>query len=246
MITSIKNDTIKSILKLKQKKYREETSSFLIEGEHLVEEALKVNRITLLIKNETYTGNLAYEKELIVTSNVFNALAFSKTPQGIMAICCIKEIPLAYQTLSKVLILDGLQDPGNVGTLIRSALAFGFDAMILSNNCVDIYNNKVVQATQGAFFRLSIVKAELLKQMAILKANDFTIFGTSLIEKAIPLESIDFTNYSKIGVVLGNEGNGVSKEILEKTDYSIKIQISEQVESLNVAIAGSIIMYISN
>jgi len=246
MITSIKNDTIKSILKLKQKKYREETSSFLIEGEHLVEEALKVNRITLLIKNENYTGNLGYEKELIVTSNVFNALAFSKTPQGIMAICCIKEIPLAYQTLSKVLILDGLQDPGNVGTLIRSALAFGFDAMILSNNCVDIYNNKVVQATQGAFFRLSIVKAELLKQMAILKANDFTIFGTSLIEKAIPLESIDFTNYSKIGVVLGNEGNGVSKEILEKTDYSIKIQISEQVESLNVAIAGSIIMYISN
>lgn len=246
MITSIKNDTIKSILKLKQKKYREETSSFLIEGEHLVEEALKVNRITLLIKNENYTGNLGYEKELIVTSNVFNALAFSKTPQGIMAICCIKEIPLAYQTLSKVLILDGLQDPGNVGTLIRSALAFGFDAMILSNNCVDMYNNKVVQATQGAFFRLSIVKAELLKQMAILKANGFTIFGTSLIEKAIPLESIDFTNYSKIGVVLGNEGNGVSKEILEKTDYSIKIQISEQVESLNVAIAGSIIMYISN
>jgi len=246
MITSIKNDTIKSILKLKQKKYREETSSFLIEGEHLVEEALKANRITLLIKNENYTGNLAYEKELIVTSNVFNALAFSKTPQGIMAICCIKEIPLTYQTLSKVLILDGLQDPGNVGTLIRSALAFGFDAMILSNNCVDIYNNKVVQATQGAFFRLSIVKAELLKQIAILKANDFTIFGTSLIEKAIPLESIDFTNYSKIGVVLGNEGNGVSKEILEKTDYSIKIQISEQVESLNVAIAGSIIMYISN
>lgn len=246
MITSIKNDTIKSILKLKQKKYREETSSFLIEGEHLVEEALKVNRITLLIKNETYTGNLGYEKELIVTSNVFNALAFSKTPQGIMAICCIKEIPLAYHTISKVLILDGLQDPGNVGTLIRSALAFGFDAMILSNNCVDIYNNKVVQATQGAFFRLSIVKAELLKQIAILKANGFTIFGTSLIEKAIPLESIDFTNYSKIGVVLGNEGNGVSKEILEKTDYSIKIQISEQVESLNVAIAGSIIMYISN
>jgi len=246
MITSIKNDTIKSILKLKQKKYREETSSFLIEGEHLVEEALKVNRITLLIKNENYTGNLGYEKELIVTSNVFNALAFSKTPQGIMAICRIKEIPLAYQTLSKVLILDGLQDPGNVGTLIRSALAFGFDAMILSNNCVDIYNNKVVQATQGAFFRLSIVKAELLKQIAILKANGFTIFGTSLIEKAIPLESIDFTNYSKIGVVLGNEGNGVSKEILEKTDYSIKIQISEQVESLNVAIAGSIIMYISN
>ena len=245
MITSIKNDTIKSILKLKQKKYREETSSFLIEGEHLVEEALKVNRITLLIKNETYTGNLGYEKELIVTSNVFNALAFSKTPQGIMAICCIKEIPLAYQTLSKVLILDGLQDPGNVGTLIRSALAFDFDAMILSNNCVDIYNNKVVQATQGAFFRLSIVKAELLKQIAILKANGFTIFGTSL-EKAIPLESIDFTNYSKIGVVLGNEGNGVSKEILEKTDYSIKIQISEQMESLNVAIAGSIIMYISN
>ena len=235
MITSSTNNTIKALMKLKKKKYRDETGYYLIEGEHLVGEALKAKQVELLISTKAISGDLPV---LEVSDEIMAKLAFTKSPQSIMAKCIIKKEEKLIDG-KRYLILDDLQDPGNIGTLIRTALAFSFDQVILSDRCVDLYNDKLLRSMQGANFHISCIYGDLKTIISKLQANDVTVVGSAL-ENGKDINKIDACK--KMAFVIGNEGNGINKEILEKCDQIGYIPI-KTIESLNAAVAGSIIMY---
>lgn len=236
MITSVQNETIKKIMKLKQKKYRDEYNLFLVEGFHLVEEAKKAGCIQRII---TTSENLLDEEGLLVSPKVMEKLAFTKTPQPIMAICHKPSQTFFQSTLERYLLLDGIQDPGNLGTIIRTALAFGYDQIILSPDCVDLYNDKVIRATQGALFQMNICQMDLLEAVSLLQKNQIQVYATSL-HNALSIDQ--YPSQKQMAFVLGNEGQGVSHEVLKQCNHALYIPI-QSIDSLNVAIAGAIVMY---
>ena len=233
MITSTSNNTIKTLIKLKQKKYRDETGYYLVEGEHLVEEAMK--EVECLISTKDITSDLPI---VIVSNEVMSKLSFTKSPQFIMAKCKIKKENKLIDG-KRYLILDDLQDPGNIGTLIRTALAFSIDQVILSNNCVDLYNDKLLRSMQGANFHINCIYDDLKTVISTLKKNNVKIIGSAL-ENGQDIKQIKISE--KMAFIVGNEGNGMNKDILQECDYVGYIPINT-IESLNVAIAGSIMMY---
>ncbi|OUP77807.1 rRNA methyltransferase [Erysipelatoclostridium sp. An173] len=235
MITSTNNNTIKTLIKLKQKKYRNQFGYYLIEGEHLVNEALKANQVECIITTKPLKSNL---EVIEVSEEVMAKLAFTKSPTNIMAKCKI-DSNNELMMKKRYLILDDLQDPGNIGTLIRSALAFGIDQVILSKNCVDLYNDKLLRAMQGANFHISCIYGDLTEIIEKLQANGVVVVGSAL-ENGQDISLIEKTE--KMAFIVGNEGNGMNQNILDKCDYIGYIPI-QTIESLNVAIAGSILMY---
>lgn len=235
MITSTSNNTIKALIKLKQKKYRDETGYYLVEGEHLVEEAMKAKQVECLISTKDITSDLPI---IVVSNEVMSKLSFTKSPQSIMAKCKIKKEKKLIDG-KRYLILDDLQDPGNIGTLIRTALAFSIDQVILSNNCVDLYNDKLLRSMQGANFHISCIYDDLKTVISTLKKNNVKIIGSAL-ENGQDIKQIKISE--KMAFIVGNEGNGMNKDILQECDYVGYIPINT-IESLNVAIAGSIMMY---
>ena len=233
MITSMQNKTVKELLKLKQKKYRKDY--YLVETNHLVEEAIKAKQTDLIISTEPV--DLGVEN-LVVSKEIMEKLAFTKTPQPIMARCFIQKDKKLVDG-KRYLILDYLQDPGNIGTLIRTALAFSIDQVILSNNCVDLYNDKLLRSMQGANFHISCIYDDLKTVISTLKKNNVKIIGSAL-ENGQDIKQIKISE--KMAFIVGNEGNGMNKDILQECDYVGYIPINT-IESLNVAIAGSIMMY---
>ena len=243
IIKSLQSEQIKNYARLKEKKYRDETGLFIVEGDHLVRMALEANCLTTLLvaeeELENYLDIIDEDKTIIVTESIINKLSFTKSPQNIIGIA--KQNTFDKKDVSKVLVLDTLQDPGNVGTLIRSALAFNYDKIYVSESTVDIYNEKVIRASQGAIFKINIVKKELSEIYRILKMNDFDILVTSLTNNSIYLDEVK--TKENFAIVLGNEGNGVSEVSLKNATSVVKIKMSEEIDSLNVAVAGSIVMY---
>lgn len=227
-ISSVNNQLIKDTVKLHKKKYRDEQSLFLTEGYHLYEEAQKYGIIkTIFTTNEKITG-----KEVIyVTEAVLEKLAQTKNPQEVLCVCHKVN---KHELSDRVLILQRVQDPGNLGTLLRSALGFGFNTVILDTTC-DLYNDKVIRSTQGNLFRLNII--ETTTESFIRKNPEYKYYGTAMSGQDIT--TIDTSG--KIALILGNEGSGLTKETLSKTDSNISIKTN--VESLNVGVAGSIIMH---
>lgn len=235
-ITSVQNNFIKDLIKLKQKKYRDKEKKFIVEGYNIIEEAK--NYLSLLLITNKEDVNLYEDVEhILVTYDIIKKLTDTVTPQGIIGICNYKESEEVYS--NNVLILDGLQDPGNIGTIIRSALCFDFKTIIMSLDSCDIYNEKVIRATQGAIFNIDIKKCDIKEELVHLKTRGYIIVGTAL-ENGKELNSIVFGE--KNAIILGNEGNGVSKDVLASTDINAYIPINKEMESLNVAIAGAIIM----
>lgn len=236
MITSVHNDTIKNIMKLKQKKYRDEMNLFLVEGYHLVEEARRYQYIETLI---TTLDHQFEEPTIYVSQDVMKKLAFTQTPQPIMAICHKNSQNQNIVKGTRYLLLDRVQDPGNVGTIIRTALALGIDQIIMSKDCVDLYNDKVIRATQGAIFQMNIAIMDLKEVILILQNQDVKVYGTCLKNAS----SIDtYMKQSKMAFVMGNEGQGVSQDILNLCDHLVYIPI-KSIESLNVAVATAITIY---
>lgn len=228
-ITSVNNPTVKTITKLHQKKYRKESGLFLVEGYHLYEEALKAG-----VVEQVFTTDEAIEGENVtyVTMPVLEKLAQVKQPQGVLAVCR----QLSTQTVTdRVLLLDHIQDPGNLGTLLRSALAFDFDTIVLDET-VDVYNDKVLRSTQGAIFHLQIHEQSIAS--FIQEHPEHTYFGTAM--AGVLLDEVNPPK--KLGLILGNEGAGVAPELLALTTKNITIPMSKM-ESLNVGVAGSIILY---
>lgn len=249
IIESIKNDWVKQIKKLEQKKHRDQQERYLIEGEHLVEEAINFNApIECLIITEESLENYAYLVEQVdvetivqVTEDIMKHLSSLPSPQPIIAVVAKNTRMIDLSSASRILLLDNVQDPGNVGTMIRTADAAGFDCVILGEGTADIYNSKVVRSMQGSQFHIQIEETSLLMKIDELKEQKFELYGTELNEKAISYH--DINKKSKLGIILGNEGQGVSSAILEKTDYNVYIPMKGQAESLNVAIAAGIIMF---
>ena len=239
-ITSINNDYIKYLLKLKEKKYRHLEKKFIIEGYHLVNEAYQAKMLkeVLVIDDDEKFEGVSVIK---VTDQIIKKLSSTITPQNIIGISDIsneKDIKG-----KKILLLDNINDPGNLGTLIRSSLGFGIDTIVLSEDCVDLYNEKVIRATQGAIFKINIIINDLKETIEYLQKHDIKVFGTSLESSKFLQEYKINNNYA---ILLGNEANGVKKELLQLTNDNIKIEIDNKLESLNVAVAGSIIMYYFN
>ena len=236
IITSLNNPTIKEISKLKNKKYRDLTNTYLVEGDHLVEEAYKNNILTKIILLEDTICNYDIEK-IYITKEVMKKLTELDTPNKIIGIVK-KNTPLPIG--NKILILDNIQDPGNLGTIIRSSVAFDIDTIVLSPNTVDIYNPKVIRSTQGMIFYTNIITLELKEFINEIKTKNYTIFGTN-VRNGKNIKEI--TLPEKFALVLGNEGQGVSKEIESLCDDNIYIKMSSKCESLNVSVATSILLY---
>lgn len=234
MITSSTNQTFKELLKLKQKKYRDE--HYLVEGDHLVVDAIRHGFADLIITtDENYRSELPV---FLISQGLMEKLAFTRSPQNVMA-RVKKNHDNSLIAAKRYLILDGLQDPGNIGTLIRTALAFGVDQVILSDECVDLYNDKLLRSAQGAHFRVSIIKGDLHELIRQLQESGVYVLATAL-TGGKPLATIE--TREKMAFVLGNEGNGMNQDIIDLCDGIGFIEI-EAMESLNVAIAGSILMY---
>lgn len=236
LYTSVDNPKIKDIRKLNQKKYRDKKNMFLIEGEHIVLEAYKTGNLKELILEQDILFPLNVDT-MYVTNNIINYISSLETPSNIMGICeKLDEKELG----NRILILDEIQDPGNLGTIIRSAVAFNFDTIILGNNTVDLYNPKVIRASQGMLFHINIITRDLLTFIPELKDLEYKIYGT----KVTHGENIkDIAKEDKFAIIMGNEGNGVSEEVLELCDSFVYIEMNNVCESLNVGVAASIILY---
>lgn len=244
MITSVGNKKIKDIQKLKENKNIKKLGKYLVEGKHLVEEALEANVVEEIIVSESFEDyNIVdtFDGDLTkVADSIMKSISDTITTQGIIAVCSINKKELDINKYSKVLILDKIQDPGNLGTIIRTADAFDFDCIILGKGTTSLYGQKVIRSTQGSNFNIdcfdNIDLVELIDEM-----QNFNIFATSLkADKYI--EQLDNIT-GKVAVVFGNEGAGVSEEILSKVNNLLKISMPGRAESLNVSIAAGIVMH---
>jgi TrmH family RNA methyltransferase len=237
LYSSVNNEKIKNIKKLNTKKYRDETNLYLVEGEHLVKEAYENNVLEELILLENTNINIDV-KTSYVTKNVLKFISNLETPNGIIGICKKKGNKLQG---NKIVILEDIQDPGNLGTIIRSSVAFNVDTLVLSSNTVDLYNPKVIRATQGMLFKLNIIiENNLEKLIKNLKQNNYTIYTTN-VKNGNSLKTIE--KKDRIAIIMGNEGSGVSDKLNSLADEYLYIDMNKNCESLNVAVATSIILY---
>ena len=201
MIESVNNEQIKEIRKLKDKKYRDESNLFLVEGDHLVREAYKSgNLVKLILTEDIYDFDV---EKLLVSDKVIKSIS-ELNNSSVIGIC--KKISTELNLTKNVLILDGLQDPGNLGTIIRSCIAFGIDNLVLSNNTVDLYNSKVIRSTQGMIFNINIIRDDLSKVISLLKENNYNIYGTNVVNG---IDIKDVKKDEKYAIIMGNEGNGI-------------------------------------
>ena len=237
LYSSVNNEKIKNIKKLNTKKYRDETNLYLVEGEHLIKEAYENNSLEELILLENTNLDIDV-KTSYVTKNVLNFISNLDTPNGILGICKKKENTLKG---NKIVILEDIQDPGNLGTIIRSSVAFNVDTLVLSSNTVDLYNPKVIRATQGMLFKLNIIIEKNLENLIKnLKQNNYTIYTTN-VKNGNSLKTIE--KKGRIAIIMGNEGSGVSDKLNSLADKYLYIDMNKNCESLNVAVATSIILY---
>ena len=252
VISSKDNETIKQIRKLKDKKYRDQNKEFIIEGIKLLKEAIqeKAKIKTIVVcddceKNGTLDKKLLYEMAkyncIYVTEKVFNILTDVSNPQGVLAVIeKNNDINNINFDDDLILILDNLQDPGNLGTIIRTLDSVNLKQIIVSKGSSDVYNPKVVRSTMGAIFRVKVLESENLQEtIKEIKKHKFKILATDLNTNS----SIYDEKYSKCAIIIGNEANGVSKEILSLADKKIKIPMLGKTESLNASVATGIILY---
>lgn len=235
-IDSLSNPFVLKLSKLHERKYRDEERQFLIEGNHLIEEAKRTNRLKMiLITDEKMMINGV--ENYLVNPLIIQKLSQTKSPSSIIGVCeYFDEPPLKGK---RFLLLDNLQDPGNVGTLVRSALGFSADLVILNSQAVDIYNDKFIRSTQGAFFHIPLLKMDLSSAIKALKKQGITIIGTS-VNQATSL--YEFVAPKSWGLLLGNEGQGIGENLWSFVDESVFIPMNPLLESLNVGVAGSIIL----
>ena len=236
MIESVDNKKIKNIRKLNDKKYRDQQGSFIIEGEHLVIEAYKTGNLEEVILCERDI-DLDIPKTY-VTKNVMNTISTLPSKVDIIGICKINNNELDLN--NNIIILDDIQDPGNLGAILRSAVAFDINNVVLSKNSVDLYNTKVLRSSQGMNFHLNIIRDDLTKIISMLKENDYYIYGTNVVD-GIDVKSV--LRSKKYAIIMGNEGNGLSSEVSKLVDKNIFINMNKNCESLNVAVSASIILY---
>lgn len=246
-ITSTSNETIKYFISLNDKKTRMNAKRFIVEGYHLVNETSKTNLLEAIIStDEKELKKINNVKRYLVNDAIINKIATTKNPQNILGIVKMLDhnitnlVPIIKENKTKLIMLDDVNDPGNLGTIIRTAAGLGYDGIIMSPNTVDLYNEKVIRSTQGVMFKIPIIKANLQEVIKLLKKEKVFCIGTAL-TNAKDVKHI--TKKDKFAICLGNEAKGISKEVLDNMDENVKIAMNNDVESLNVSIAAGIIMY---
>ncbi len=227
MITSKQNSSFKIWKQLKLKKYRDQNDMFLVYGSHLVEKAKEKGALLEILTSNEHIDATHLSKELM------DELQQAETYFDMIGVCK-KTNP--HQVSSKILMLDDVQDPDNLGALMRSASAFGFMHLIISHQSADAYNEKTIRASKGALFDLYIERKPLIETITNLKHSGYMIVCAEAHQKG------DIVNQNKLVLVMGNEGHGISKEVKELADYYVTIP-TKNVESLNVSVAGGILMY---
>lgn len=242
-ITSSKNEKYKYFKSLKQKKFR--TEEYTVEGKKSVLEAINSGRkVTAIIMSEDFAANASFPSLpcYVVPDSLFAVLSSTDTPSGIMCTIQIEKTRHFSPDPQKAYIYcDRISDPGNLGTIIRTADAAGFGGVLLSPGCVELYNPKTVRSSMGSFFRTATAENITVQNLAEYKKLGFQILSGVLTENSVDYTAPDMTLPSII--VIGNESNGVSAETTAISDYCIKIPIEGSAESLNAAIAAAVIMY---
>ena len=252
IITSKDNEIIKNVRKLKEKKYRDLNNEYIVEGVKMIREAiLEEAKIKLIVVCEENVNSGAIDKKLLyeiakfeciyVSKKVFDLISDVQTPQGMLAVIEKEnsEDKIDF-TEDVIVVLDGIQDPGNLGTILRTIDSCGLKQVIVSKETADSYNPKVVRSTMGAIFRVKVIESNnLLDTLKNMKKHKYKIMATSLETD----HSIYDVDYNKKVIVIGNEANGVSKEILDYADEKIKIPMLGKTESLNASVATAVILY---
>lgn len=248
-IISLKNPLIKEVKKLHKRKYREEKKAYLLEGFHLLEEAQNFGAefewlfFTERGKNEWMDWLDRQEEgiKIFLSDEAMKAISEQPSPQGIVAVVKMTENILPERFEGGWLLLDNVQDPGNVGAMIRTADAAGLAGVVLGSGAVDIYNAKVMRAMQGSNFHLPIFREKLPRIISKMQEDDIKVYGTKLDKDAVSLKELPVTE--NFAILMGNEGQGVSEELLDLTDENVYIKMKGQAESLNVAVACGILLF---
>lgn len=228
MISSLTNQRVKDLVKLNTARGRKEAGLFIVEGRHLVSEAKECGVLV-----EAYTTDSSLDGEL-VSEAVMKKICNTNTAVNQIGVC---KFISKHELSDKILILDKVQDPGNLGALMRSAKAFDFNTIFLSNGSVDPYNDKAIRSSQGAIFKLNIIEGDIIEFIKSL--NDYDVYSTNVIN-GISIDMVE--KKKKTAIILGNEGNGVSEEVNNLGLKNLYIKLNNM-ESLNVSVAGSILMY---
>lgn len=245
-IESKKNDEIKQLKKLSATKNIRKTGTYMIEGFHLVREADQFEQeiVKLFVTEKYQDDRLAkkyYDIATVVSEDVANELSETKTPQGIFAVLKVQESDNLENITGKWVMLDDVQDPGNVGTIIRTADAAGYDGVITSLDSADFYQPKVQRSMQGSQFHLPIYRMDINKAINMAKESGLRVYGSEVNSNAKPYNEL--TKNDNFALVMGNEAHGITKEVLNETDENIYIPILGKAESLNVAVAAGVLMY---
>ncbi len=238
IISSKTNPLIKKIKSLELKKNRNKLSLFIIEGKKFVDDAIKSGFIceNIIIDESSGINESDYENVTLVTKEIFLNISDTKTPQGILGVFRIPEYIADFSSMKRILFLDGVQQSENVGALIRSAVCCGYDAILLTDKCADAFSRKAVRSSAGAVLRVGVYKSNS-RHLYDLRERGFAIIGSSLQGTVQPFDC------EKTVLIVGSEGQGMSKEVEEACTLLVKIPIVGDCESLNAAVAGGILMY---
>ena len=245
-ITSRQNPLCVQVRKLAAEgKYRRRTGRFLCDSPKLVQEALRWTPEaveTVLCTSQALLPALpGHVRAVLVPEEVMASLAPSKTPQGVLAVCALEDRPLP-RTLegSRYVVLDGVQDPGNVGTVLRTADAFWCDGVFLVGGCADLWSPKTLRASMGAAFRCPVWSCTAQELSDLLRRSGIPLWGAALREDTADVKAVD---WSRAALAIGSEGQGLSRELLEMCDGSVRIPMREHCESLNAAAAAAVLIW---
>jgi len=245
IITSRQNPLCTHIRKLASStSYRRKSGEFLCDSPKLLEEALLWGgKLRTVVCTEQASLPLLPEgvRVVQVPSDVMKSISPAETPQGVLSVCVMPENSLPQKLEGKrYVVLDGVQDPGNVGTILRTADAFSADGLLLVNACADLYNPKTVRATMGAVFRCPVWSCDVAALRELLTASELPMYGAALRKDTVDARTVD---YSHCAIAIGSEGKGLSREMLDTCDKTVLIPMSEHCESLNAAIAASVLLW---
>ena len=244
-IVSRDNKQYKFLKKLKDKKYRDQNNVFLAEGEKFLKENIHFSKIIINESKYKYFEdkyNISkYDNVLVLAENLFEQISTQETSQGILLIYS-KNAKRLEEIKGDVVVLDDVQDPGNIGTIIRTMIATKFINLLLTKSSVDVYSPKVVRATMGGIFKVNVIYSDRENILKFLKEKEYNIIGTALQEDSIDYSKV-VLNKNNNAYVFGHEGNGISEEILNQLGQKAIIPIYGDIESLNVSVAVAVFLY---
>ena len=244
-ITSRSNPLCTHLRKLSSSgSYRRERGEFLCDSPKLLEEALAHGgelRTVVYTERAALPPIPAGVRQVIVPEDVMKSVSPAQSPQGVLSVCALPERPLPERLEgARYVVLDGVQDPGNVGTILRTADAFGAGGLFLVNGCADLYNPKTVRATMGAVFRCPVWSCGVEALRILLEASGLPLYGAALRADTADVREVD---YSRCALAIGSEGRGLSPELLAACTRTVRIPMREHCESLNAAVAAAVLLW---